>query len=239
MASEGYNLHDLKAGKWTAAMKRRVTMYQREMHELTAQEKIIVRTRSPKKLEYAQRMGGHEPGYKFKVAFVPGSSKAKIIWNDDGSMTVREPGFDRLKGEFDREALAVDPDGEVRRVLSADNMQGANRFVLVTGKNLRLGSFADASHMISNVKKLQNQYDGKKPLPSSSGNKNKHGKNDNPSAHHWSQWMIGVEGFKFKKMSTAKRRAKLASIRRANIELQRRRANERARVREANKRARK
>lgn len=223
-AADGYNLRDLKAGKWTPAMKRRVTMYQRELNQMTAQEKVIVLTRSPDRLKKAQAVGGHDPKYKFKVAFLPGSDKAEVIWNKDNTPTVREKGYSRIPAHFDAEVLAVDPEAEIARVLRLPQMLKAQRFGILTGANVMLGDIPTRKGVAAKVRKLMAAYDGRKQLPAGSGNRG-----DKPSAHHYSKWLVGIQGFHFRHDPDKVPPKQLQDISDANKALQRRRAAARQR----------
>lgn len=223
-AAEGFNLNALARGEWTAAQKRKVSRYFHELQMLTAQEKIIVRTRSPKRLATAQAIGGHDPAYKFKVAFVPGTKNAKIEWEKDGTFTVREKGYSK-KGElFDQAALAVAPKEEIARVLSRPKLKRAQRFKIMAGDNLfsPAGGMLDRGNVESAILKLMHQYNGVRALPRGSGNIG-----DDPAAHHYSQWLNGLTGYKFPfDPNKIKPAAALKELER-NRELQRRRANKR------------
>ena len=219
-ASEGFNLRDLREGRWTAAQKRKVTMYFHELQQLTAQEKVTVKTRSPKRLAQAQAIGGHDPKYKFKVAFVPGSKNAKVEWTDEG-LVIRERGYSKIEAAFNPEALAADAQAEVERVLSQKRMKRAQRFRIKAGANL-IGTLYDAGNVGDAVRKLMAKYDGVKALPRSSGNVG-----DNPAAHDARKWLNGVTGYVFP-FNADKRRPDAANRELdRNRELQRRRANKR------------
>ncbi|MHB8674566.1 MAG: hypothetical protein ACYDAK_12940 [Candidatus Limnocylindrales bacterium] len=220
-ASDGYNLRDLREGRWTPAMKRKVSMYFHELQQLTAQEKMIVVTKSPTRLRNAQAIGGHDPKFKFKVAFVPGTSKSRVEWADDDTPIIRERGYDKRPVEFDREALAVDPDAEIARVLASPKLKGVKRFGIMTGPNVMLGGgIPDRGNLPGKIKALMAKYDGKKPLPRSSGNRG-----DRPGAHKWEQWLFGVQGFRFTKDPDKIAPAAFAQIEIENAKLRRRRAN--------------
>lgn len=216
-AADGYNVRDLNEGRWTPAMKRRVSMYFHELQELTGQEKIVVHTRSPARLANAQAIGGHDPKFKFKVAFVPGTSKSKIIWNADNTLTVRERGYDKRPVLFNPESLARDSAKEVARVLRDPKLKGVNTFGLLTGKNVMFGEMPDRHFLLEKVQKLMFKYDGRKEIPRSSGNRG-----DKPSAHHYSRWLFGVQGFRFAPQT--KHGPVLDAISQGNAKLRRRRA---------------
>ena len=219
-AAEGYNLRDLREGRWTAAQKRKVTMYFHELQQLTAQEKVTVKTRSPKRLAQAQAIGGHDPKYKFKVAFVPGSKNAKVEWTDEG-LVIRERGYTKIEAAFNPESLASDPQAEVNRVLAQKRMKRAQRFRIKAGANL-IGTLYDGGTVGNAIRKLMAKYDGERPLPRSSGNRG-----DNPEVHDWRKWLNGVTGYVFP-FNADKRRPDAATKElERNRELQRRRANKR------------
>lgn len=219
-AAEGFNLRDLREGRWTPAQKRKVTMYFHELQQLTAQEKIIVKTKSPRRLREAQAIGGHDPRYAFKVAFVPGSKTAKVEWTPEG-LVIRERGYSKVEARFNHEALALDPKAEVARVLAQKRMKKAQRFRIQAGMN-QIGTLFDVGNVGDAVRKLMAKYDGTKPIPRSSGNRG-----DKPEAHDWRKWLNGVTGYVFP-FNANKRRPDAANKElERNRELQRRRANKR------------
>lgn len=231
-AAEGYNLRDLKAGNWTPAMKRKVSRYFHELQQLTAQEKVIVHTHSPARLRNAQAMGGHDPRYKFKVAFLPGSSGAQVQWTADNTPIVREKGYSKVPVEFNRRALARDPQREVNRVLDSKALRRAKRFGIMTGANVMLGGgIPDRIGLFGKIHKLMQAYDGRKPLPRGSGNRG-----DKPSAHHWNKWLFGVVGFEFARDPDKVAPKAFGVIERENAKLRKRRENARKREQRANKR---
>lgn len=231
-ASEGYNLRDLREGRWTPAMKRKVTMYQRELNQMTAQEKIVIRTRSPDRLQKAQAVGGHDPKYKFKVAFVPGSAKSEVIWNDDNTPTVKDRGYSRIPAHFDGEALAIDPQAEIARVLALPKMRKAQRFGILTGANVMLGEgIPTRKGLAAKVLSLMARYDGIKELPRGSGNRG-----DKPSAHHYSRWLVGIQGFQFRHDPDKVAPTAFDKIAQGNAEQRRRHAAARGRAKTAAKR---
>jgi len=223
-AAEGYNLRDLKEGRWTPAMKRKVSMYFHELQLLTGQEKIIIKTKSPKRLLYAQMIGGHDPKYKFKVAFVPGTKDASVEWEKDGSFTVRENDYRKKTELFDHEALADSPDDEVARLLESPSLKKAKRFKIVVEENVfsPAGGLLDRGNVAAAIRKLMAQYDGKRALPRGSGNIG-----DDPAAHHYSQWLNGLMGYTFRfdpnKITPEKALRELER----NRDLQRRKSNKR------------
>lgn len=226
-ASEGYNLRDLREGRWTPAMKRKVSMYFHELQQLTAQEKIVVQTRSPARLASAQAIGGHDPRFKFKVAFLPGSAKSTLEWDRDNTPIVRERGYSKAWEAFNPERLAVDPASEVKRVLGLKKMRDATTFGIVAGANVMLSEgLPSRKGLLGKIINLQSRYDGVTALKRSSGNYG-----DAPGAHHWSKWLFGVQAFRFSK--TANQSTKIDEIARANKEVRRRKANARKRAKGA------
>jgi len=217
-ASDGYNLRALKAGEWTPAMKRKVTRYHHELQQLTAQEKIVVKTRSPSRLANAQALGGHDPKYKqFKVAFLPGHEGQTVSWAPDNTPMVRGPGFTKRGILFDQEALARDPAGEIQAALDLAPM--AQTFALIAGANVMYSQTFARSKLPGAVVKLMNDYNGKKPLPKGSGNRG-----DKPEAHHYSKWLHGFQAYQFK-ISPAKKGSKeWKRVERENLLLRRKRA---------------
>lgn len=220
-AADGFNLRALREGKWTPAQKRKVSMYFSELQQLTAQEKVVIKTRSKDRLQKAQAIGGHDPRYKFKVAFVPGTKDTTVVWNADNTPTMRGANYSLNPVLFDPENLAVDPKGEVKRVLSDPKLNGSNAFGILTGPNVMLGGIPDRKLLARKITMLMAKYDGKSPLPETSGNK--HGKNANPANHHYAKWLFGIQGMQFDKRKDFGK--VITKITQANKALQRRRKN--------------
>ena len=225
-ASEGVNLRDLREGNMPSAVKAKINRYFHEYQAITAQEKIEIRTRSPRRLEYAKRVGGMDPKYKFKVAFVPGSAKSRVVWNEDGSLTIRERGrgYEKIPLMFDAVELATHTKAEVERVTTELADAGAQRFILMAGENLRISKPVTAGALYRMVVSLMNRYDGVSALPSGSGNAG-----DAPGAHRWDQWMYGVMGFAFDADPDETPPEAFYEIERRNKALQKDRANARRR----------
>lgn len=192
-AADGFNLRDLKAGKWTPAMKRKATMYHAALQEMTAQNKVIIHTRSPDRLQKAQAIGGHDPKFKqFKVAFVPGSKDAIVQWDVDNTPIIREPWGRQLSELFNIDAMASDPKAEVARILALEKFDAVKRFAIMTAPNVMYGEMPNRNLLFDKIRKLMLKYDGVKPLPETSGNH--HGPNANPAHHKWDQWLLGLQG---------------------------------------------
>lgn len=195
-AKDGYDLRALKRGEWTANQKRTLTLYAREIAHLTAQAKMVVRTRSPEKLRKAQAAGGHDPKFKrLKVAFLAGTPDATVEWTKDNRPIVKERGYETETALFDQEALAIDGVLEATRAMESLEPNKNDVFVVMAGENLILKApdgLGGIEGTAAYVAKLQAQYNGKNEIPASSGNRG-----DKPSAHHYSKWLKGVKIFRF------------------------------------------
>lgn len=232
-ASEGYDLR--KVNQWTPSQKRRVTNYFHELQNLTAQQKIILRPRNAERLKEAQIIGGHSKGFKFKVAFVPGSAKAKAVWTKEG-LSIVEPTHEKMEREFNKIALARDPEKEIDRVIESTRKivgyrddgtpirRTATDFHIKAGENLVMKTY-DATILKQQVLNLMNRYDGVKPLPRGSGNYG-----DAPKSHNWRRWLNGVVGYHFLKHKTENKIREFRTIEDANRAVQKRRARMRARL---------
>ena len=195
-AKDGFDLRALKRGEWSSNQKRTLTMYAREVAHLTAQTKIIVRTRSPEKLRNAQAAGGHDPKFKrLKVAFLPGTPEATVEWSKDNRPIVKERGYETESALFDQTELAIDGFAEATRAMESLEHNKNDVYVVMAGENLILKApdgLGGIEVTAAYVAKLQAQYDGERPIPEGSGNAA-----DKPSAHHYSKWLKGVKIFRF------------------------------------------
>ena len=221
---------------WTPAQKARVTKYWHELQNLTAQPRYIYHTRSPSKLKQAQQVVQSEPGYKWKVAFIPhtpkilssgkpSKAKPKIEFTAEG-VRIREPGYRRSFVPLNPMKLAIDPQKEIKRAIKK-NAPRAKHFVIQAGVN-QMAGVSDKSNIIKDVIKLMNRYDGIKPLPNSSGNAG-----DAPKTHKWDRWLTGVIAYHFDKATQKNISEAFNTFDAARRSLQKKRKNMRARLKKA------
>ena len=180
-----------------SAVKAKINRVFHEYQVLTAQTKVVIRTRSPARMVHAKLTGGMDLKSPFKVAFVPGTATSKVIWNKDNTLTIREgkrgAGYTKNTVEFDPIALVQQTKAEVDRVVAKLVKRfHSQRFVLMAGVNMRISKPVTAGALYRMVVKLMNEYDGVKTLPVGSGNTG-----DRPDKHKWHIWMHGVMGFHF------------------------------------------
>lgn len=204
-ASDGYDLRSVDS--FTKSQKARIRKYYDYVHQLEAQEKIIVRPRSKTNLKKLQEaFHGDIPSRQFKAAFVPYTTPKglpgakphhpKISYLAEG-IAIDAGAYQRLFVPFNKKALVKNAEREIERVMSA--MDGAELFFVQTGEFQTLnGTYAE--DLTRKVVKYMNQYDGVKALPRSSGNAG-----DAPESHHWKYWLNGVVGYLFpKKLDSTK-----------------------------------
>lgn len=195
-AASGYNLHDIN--NWTASQRRKVRKTFQRVRDLEAQPKIIVRTRSSKKLKQLQQsFHGDIKSTNLKVAFLPfhqskltkqgAKQKAPTVRILNEGVSISTPQYERVFIPFNHRKLAVDPEGEITR--AASKIPNATLYFIQNGNNTTLNG-KSVRAITQQIIKYINQYDGVKPLPRSSGNRG-----DNPKNHHWKKWLDGLVGY--------------------------------------------
>lgn len=188
-ASDGFNLNQVES--WTKAQRAKVTRYWNEYQRLTAQSKKVYRPRNKDNLKAAQLAGGHEKGFKFKVAFLPAETDNAKVKITKAGVVIQEQGYTRHLIEFDQRALAKDHEKEVKRAIA--QAPAAKSFQIIAGQNVIMSAF-DKTTLPAEIGKLMAKYDGRTPLPMSSGNFG-----DRPKSHHWKLWLAGVQAYEFPK----------------------------------------
>jgi hypothetical protein len=211
-AADGYDVRQ----PLTRARKRRIVEYWTELQQLTSQPKVLYRARVTGKLKKAQRAVGQDTRFEFKVAFVPfvgvaGAPPPKLLMKGDALIVKSSIGAQRFI-PFVPGALATNSDLEIKRVVAEGvaNMGEDAEFAIRAGKNM-IKLFYKASKIQQQIETLMIRYDGARDLPRRSGNKK-----DDPSDHHWNQWLVGVEAYQFKKLSAVEGDAVLERFNRAN-----------------------
>lgn len=196
-AAEGFDLH--RIAEWTPAQKAKVTRYFKEVHELTARPFQVVRLRNKAHLQMAQTVAKHAQGFpQIKVAFVPVASDqpVRVRFTKD-SMVVEAKYWDKRELLFDQERLALEGGDEVDRLTKSAPKNTV--FTIQAGK-YEIPNTGDARTIRKRVVALMNKYDGKKPLPKTSGNRG-----DKPEKHHWSIWLAGLTAYNFKNRGNPQR----------------------------------
>lgn len=195
-AKDGYSLDSFQT--WTKAKKARVREYSNNIEHLLAQERRIIRPRNKKTLKLAQKHShGEIPSGTLKVAFAPFTS----VMRPPGAKPVKarykvtEAGIDwkigarqRFQVEFDKEALVVNPDKEIKRVMR--EMPGATLFFIQASQFQTLRG-ENAKEVTSHLKQWMGKYDGVTPIKSG-----RH-RGDAPSQHNWERWLDGLIGHSF------------------------------------------
>lgn len=188
---------DKPVEKWTKAQRARVRDYFHRVEVLQAQEKRIIKPRSEANLRKLQdAFHGNVPSKDFKVAFMPDTEpkvsagfkqpKAKVRILKEG-VSVERPGYERIFVPFNRKNLVRDARAEVER--AAKLMPKAQLYFVQVGEFQSLTGMTK-SLIADQILEWMSKYDGKKPLPSTSGNKG-----DNPKHHHWRYWLNGLVGY--------------------------------------------
>ena len=207
--ADGYDMRQ----PLTRARKRRVVAYWRELQELTSQPKILFRSRTVRNLKTAQRAVGQDTRLKFNVAFVPfvpvaGQSRPSLKVRGDALIVKSETATQQFI-PFNRVALTIDPAAEIKRVVSAGGEDAV--FAIRAGNNMIKNLF-DKSKLEQQITNLQKRYDGSRKLPARSKNFG-----DDPADHNWRNWLVGVESYRLKKLSSDAVDAILRRFNRANV----------------------
>lgn len=175
------SLREIDLRKDISPQKRAaITKAWREYQELTTRPFKIYRTKNKDRLKVAQRFAQHDnTRTKFDVAFIPTvDPKAKIKFKKD-RVIFSTKYADVSRMDFNLKRLAVDPGGEIKRVL--DMYPNAKQFVVVVGKSLYNGGLA-RSLVEAKITNLMAQY-------SPGGNMyERRGPNS-----HWENWLFGLE----------------------------------------------
>lgn len=195
-AADGFDLRDIE--NWTASQRRKVRETFRRIEELEAQPKITVRPRSKEKLKQLQQsFHGDTKSNNLKVAFLPYSdpkltmpgAKAKppkVRVLKEG-VSIQTAQYERVFIPFNHRRLATDPETEIAR--AASQIPNAALYFVQNGNNQTLNG-KSVRAITEQIIKWMGQYDGKKPLPKTSGNRG-----DSPKSHHWKKWLDGIVGY--------------------------------------------
>ena len=209
--ADGYDMRQ----PLTRARKRRIVEYWRELQELTAQPKILFRTRVARNLRTAQRAVGQDKRFQFDVAFIPfvpvaGQPRPSLKVKGDALIVKSEAATVQFL-PFKRIALAADPVAEIKRVVLAGGEDAV--FGIRAGKNMIKNLF-DKTKLQQQIINLQKRYDGSRELPARSKNFG-----DDPADHSWRNWLVGVESYRLKKLSSDAVDAILRRFNKADVAL--------------------
>lgn len=225
-SGDGFNVNNIS--KWTAYQRRKVREAFHNVELLQAQPKRIIRAKGENLRKLQDAFHGDIPSKNFKVAFIPdtepkltlpGAKKRppKVRILKEG-VSIGRPQYERIFIPFNTKALVRNGRAEIKRV-AAEMPQAQLFFVQVgeyqslTGKSIGL--------LTEQVLNWMQQYDGKKPLPETSGNKG-----DSPKHHHWKYWLNGLVGYKLPRSVDIRKLGKIIRIgREKNDELALQRKN--------------
>lgn len=198
-AKDGFSLRSPE--KWTKYQKEKVREAFHRSQLLQAQPVFAVKSRGKKLKKLQEILHGDISSKGLKVAFVPTPHfpilSGKEITNVPPQIEITDYGiltkfgmYSRPVIFFNKKQLALDPENEIKRcaslmpdgVLYYHIRTGA--FESVAGQSMHLDAIIDkvTDYMI--------KYDGKKPLPDSSGNRG-----DDPQFHKWDLWLDGIIGY--------------------------------------------
>lgn len=198
-AKDGYNLSNFK--NWTALQKRKVRELFRRANNLQAQAKVPRKLKGKALKEAQKAHHGNIPSRNMKVAFVPAIDPQLEIdkhndgWNEEyfgWGMYQDYPNYRRWLVYFNQKMLAKDTYAEVKRC--ADLIPKCTLYFI------QMGEFQSVAVKSTGIKELArmidiyiHRYDGRKPLPASSGNRG-----DDPSSHKWNKWLVGLVGYEMR-----------------------------------------
>lgn len=194
-SKDGFDLRDV--GSWTPAQRKRVRTFAHRLERIQAQAKRPMRARGENLRRLQEAFHGDIPSKDFKVAFVPDTEpkltlpgakrrppRVRVLKE---GVSIKRAQYERLFIPFDQKAMVKNARAEIKRV--ADQMPDAKLFYVrvgeydsLTGKSLGL--------VTEQVLNWMQQYDGKRELPKTSGNRG-----DDPKHHHWKKWLQGLVGF--------------------------------------------
>lgn len=189
---------DKPVKQWSKSQRARVRDYFHRVEILQAQEKRIIKPRSESNLRKLQdAFHGNVPSKDFKVAFIPDTEpvisrpglkkiKAKVRMLKEG-VSIERPGYERIFVPFNRKNLVRNARAEVERC--AKLMPTAQLYFVQVGEFQSLTGMT-RKLIADQILEWMAKYDGKKPLPSTSGNKG-----DDPKHHHWRYWLNGLVGY--------------------------------------------
>lgn len=223
----GFDLRNVK--NWSPYQKKKVRERYHRYKLINGQPKRFVRIRNKRNLKKLQESFHDEiPSNDMRGAFVPDTepmvsegfkkSPMRVKVLKDG-ISIERPGlYERQFVPFDQKALVKNGREEVSR--AASMMKNVSLYFV------QVGEFQSLNGMSLNIVTRQvldwmSQYDGKKALPSGSGNIG-----DSPKHHHWKYWLKGLVGFTIpKRMSIHDLMKKITHGRRQNDEQKRLRRN--------------
>jgi hypothetical protein len=193
--AEGYDLRYID--KWSAYQKRKVREHFHRLELLLAQPKRIVRAKGRNLKKLQEAFHGGIPSESLKVAFIPDTEpqttlpgakkRAPRIRVLKEGVSIARNEYERILIPFDQKALVKNPRKEISRTAKA--IPGASLYFVQVGEYQSLTGMS-IGLITEQILKWMEQYDGKKALPSSSGNRG-----DDPKHHHWKYWLNGLVGY--------------------------------------------
>lgn len=225
---DGFDTTRIK--QWTPTMRKKVRERYHRYKLINGQPKRFVRVRNADNKKKLQEAFHDEiPSSDMKGAFVPDTQPITTPGFKQKPMKVRvmktgisidRPGLYRRQFiPFDQKTLARSPKKEIKRAAAA--MEGKIKLYFVQVGEFQSLTGMDLPLITRQVLDWMAQYDGKKQLPGSSGNRG-----DSPKHHHWKHWLKGLVGYQVEGRKSAMDIAReIVKGRRINDELKRLRAN--------------
>lgn len=192
-SDDGYDLR--KFDKWTPARKKRVRYYYDAIHNMLAQERVVLYPRNKAKRDALQFVSHGEYANKmWKAVLVPyvapiGSDgkrvTPKILFTPEG-VKFKTGSTAQSFVPFNQTLLASDPEKELRRVLRA---MGDVNYYFIRVNEFQTLNANSKNGITQQVLKWREKYNGVAPLTTG-----RH-RGENPANHHYSEWMKALVGF--------------------------------------------
>lgn len=191
-SQDGFNLSDFAS--WSTSKKNSIKRMYDKLSRIYAQPREIVRTSRPDHLVALQKQFHNgDKDKRFKVGFIPADTvpqlpgakkrKRRVTFTKRG-VQIERGGIKRPYYEFDKPALAKNPDAEIKRALSF--LPEGAQFFIQTGEFHSLNAWGEQG-LVKTLKQWMHKYNGVDRIPPGSRNYG-----DNPDAHHWERWLNGV-----------------------------------------------
>lgn len=215
--------------QWTSGQRAKVRERYHRYKRINGQPKRFVRVRNEENKRKLQEVFHDEiPSDDIKGAFVPDTEPVVSPGFKKKPMTVRvlkegisvdRPGlYQRQFIPFSQKQLVKNARAEIARV--SKQMKNVSLYFVQVGEFQSLTGMS-LGIVTKQVLDWMAQYDGKKQLPGSSGNRG-----DAPKHHHWKFWLKGLVGYSIPHKATPNDLMKaIVRGRKLNNELKRLRAN--------------
>lgn len=167
--------------------KKKITKYFDHVYALHARANKVYRTRNPQKLAKVQKMERNEADAfpALKVAFIESSAAnpvEKVFFDKEGRAHIARKFFEMKFIEFDKEALATEPDEEIERALQVEPPAFAYR---IAADIYSIASTATRGRIPGKIKELQTRY-------GMDIETRVHKDEADAENHYWGNWLNGL-----------------------------------------------